>query len=77
MLSLASARIAIALDPQASPSDRLKAMEGLENRALGRARETIEHTGTSELDRLLAMPVEEREALRAQLAERRARLEPV
>jgi hypothetical protein len=49
-------------------------MEELENRALGRSKETVEHTGTNELDRLLAMSPEEREGLRAKLAERRARL---
>jgi hypothetical protein len=52
-------------------------MEQLENRALGRAKETVEHAGPSELDRILAMPREERDALRAELAERRARLEAV
>jgi hypothetical protein len=52
-------------------------IEGLMNRAYGRSKETVEHTGTNELDRLLAMPPEEREALRAKLAERRARLELV
>jgi hypothetical protein len=52
-------------------------MEQLENRALGRTKETVEHTGPSELDRILAMPPEEREALRAELDERRARLKAV
>jgi hypothetical protein len=72
-----AARLAIVNDPKASAADRLKAMEQLENRALGRAKETVEHAGPSELDRILAMSPEEREALRAELAERRARLKLV
>jgi hypothetical protein len=46
------------------------------NRAYGRSKETVEHQ-TSELDRVLALPPEEPEALRAKLDERRARLQLV
>jgi hypothetical protein len=57
-------------------ADAWGVIEGLMNRAYGRSKETVEHQ-TSELDCLLALPVEERERLRAELAERRARLEAV
>jgi hypothetical protein len=39
-----SIRRAIARDPQASASDRLRAMEQLESRALGRPTEHVEQT---------------------------------
>jgi hypothetical protein len=67
---------ALAIIRTGDDADAWRVIEGLMNRAYGRSKETVEHQ-TSELDRLLALPVEERERLRAELAERRARLEAV
>ena len=41
-VAFAAARVKIALDETASPADRMKAMEALENRALGRPTEHVQ-----------------------------------
>jgi hypothetical protein len=65
------AKLDIALNPQADPTDRLKAMESLEARALGRPKETVEHQ-VSPSQHVLDMSPEERAALSAAIARRRA-----
>jgi hypothetical protein len=60
-----AAKIAIAMDTTAPAGDRLRAMEQLESRALGKPKETVEHQdGKSDADDLLdRMSTEELEAL--------------
>jgi hypothetical protein len=53
-----------------------RAADLIMTRVYGKPKETVEHQN-SELDRLMAMTPEERDALRARLAERRARLNAV
>jgi len=56
----------IALDSSAPTGDRLRAIEQLESRALGKPKETVEHQGDgkSEADRMLdRMSTEELEEL--------------
>jgi hypothetical protein len=59
------ARLSIINDSTASAGDRLRAMEQLESRALGKPKETLEHQdGKSEVDRMLdRMSTEELEEL--------------
>ena len=58
------ARLSIINDSAASAGDRLRAMEQLESRALGRPKETVEHQGEDNplRDELLKIPPEERRA---------------
>jgi hypothetical protein len=59
------ARLSIINDSTASAGDRLRAMEQLESRGLGKPKETVEHQdGKSEADRMLdRMSTEELEEL--------------
>jgi hypothetical protein len=66
---------ALAIIRTGDDADAWRVIEGLMNRAYGRSKETVEHQ-TSELDRVLAMPREERDRLRDELAARRAQLAP-
>jgi hypothetical protein len=54
----------IALDSSAPTGDRLRAIEQLESRALGKPKETVEHQGEENplRDELLRLPQEERRA---------------
>ena len=58
------ARLSIINDPRAPSGDRLRAMEQLESRALGRPKETVEHQGEENplRDELLRISQEERRA---------------
>ena|SRR2546423_4400926 len=58
------ARLSIINDSAASAGDRLRAMDQLESRALGRPKETVEHQGEENplRDELLQIPPEERRA---------------
>ena len=60
-----TARQSIINDPTAPVGDRLRPMEQLESRALGKPKETVEHQdGKSEVDRMLdGMSTEEFEEL--------------
>ena len=62
--SFVDARLSIINDPTAPSGDRLRAMEQLESRALGRPKETVEHQGEDDPLRaeLLKIPQEERRA---------------
>jgi hypothetical protein len=57
-------RLSIINDPTAPSGDRLRAMEQLESRALGRPKETVEHQAEEDPLRaeLLQIPREERRA---------------
>jgi hypothetical protein len=68
------ARLVIINDPTAPAGDRLRAMEQLESRALGKPKETVEHQdGKSEVDEALdRMSTEELEAIARQGRELRA-----
>jgi len=59
------ARLSIINDSTASAGDRLRAMEQLESRALGKPKETLEHqAGKTEVDRAMdEMSIEDLEAL--------------
>ena len=63
--SFVDARLSIINDPTAPSGDRLRAMEQLESRALGRPKETVEHQdGQTQLDRDLDdLPTEDLEAI--------------
>ena len=63
--SFVDARLSIINDPTAPSGDRLRAMEQLESRALGKPKETVEHQdGKSPVDEALdRMSTEELEAL--------------
>jgi hypothetical protein len=54
----------IALDSSAPTGDRLRAIEQLENRGMGKPKETVEHQGEDNplRDELLQIPPEERRA---------------
>jgi hypothetical protein len=60
-----AARLSIINDSTASAGDRLRAMEQLESRALGKPKETLEHQdGKTEVDRAMdEMSIEDLEAL--------------
>jgi hypothetical protein len=62
--SFVDARLSIIKNPKAPSGDRLRAMEQLESRALGRPKETVEHQGEDNPLRaeLLKIPQEERRA---------------
>src|SRR6266487_7047110 len=62
--SFVDARLSIINDPRAPSGDRLRAMEQLESRALGRPKETVEHQGEENplRDELLRISQEERRA---------------
>jgi hypothetical protein len=64
--SFVDARLSIIKDPKASSGDRLRAMEQLESRALGRPKETVEHQRDGETPiqrRLNQMSTEDLEAI--------------
>lgn len=58
------ARLSIINDPQAPAGDRLRAMEQLENRGMGKPKETVEHQGEENplADDLRRMDPEQRRA---------------
>src|SRR6266487_5143536 len=60
--SFVDARLSIINDPRAPSGDRLRAMEQLESRALGRPKETVEHLGEENPLRDERIPQEERRA---------------